>query len=539
MATSNTTPIVIPQPFAAQATSENINVIPNGATGTNGASFQEGFPEITRMPVIENPLPTQKSGLPPKQQDFNGIFNAVSQHNFFAQNGGLYSFNQDVSDAIGGYAKNQILWYFPTNGLPIPVVSMIDNNTYNFVENPSYIDGQKWNYVVANTSLNNLSATGQAIIDSKQDVATAVNYGNITNCITKIPQDIKLELNNGALTLKSGSKVYVPNGFEEDGVTPKFDVVVIESDITDAADSKRQAMVWCRKLNGKYYIDFPLPLTYCYSGSTAPTSFYGKLALWYDTNTNLIKYTKDGGATWDNQGHSLPLAIVSDTSIDQIFNGFGYIGSTVFALPGVNGLSPNYKNADGTLKNSNVSINSVVTHTQTSGTQTINISIGNTYINPTSATYDSDRNINVFANGSDTTNRCLCGTVSYTNGKITSFQPKTTFHAVDRNDSSWLSGLGMPSSRYIDLTLGASGSTYTAPANGTVLAIKRASDVGQNLGLKRVSSNIFFDFAWSSVAKSNLFVNMDVVKGEVFGVSYTASGTEVQTLRFYYAEGEN
>ena len=38
----------------------------------------------------------------------------------------------------------------------------------------------------------------------------------ITNCITEIPQDIKLELNNGILTLKAGSKVYVPNGFETD-----------------------------------------------------------------------------------------------------------------------------------------------------------------------------------------------------------------------------------------------------------------------------------------------------------------------------------
>ena len=167
MATSNKTPVVIPQPIAAQATSQNINVIPNGATGTNRASFQEGFPAITRMPVIENPLPTQVSGLPPKQQDFNGLFNVVSQHNFFAQNGGLYSFNQAVSDAIGGYAKNQILWYFPATGLPYPVVSMIDNNTYNFVETPSYIDGEKWNSIVANASLDNLNATGQAKFDAK------------------------------------------------------------------------------------------------------------------------------------------------------------------------------------------------------------------------------------------------------------------------------------------------------------------------------------------------------------------------------------
>ncbi len=148
MATSNTTPVVIPQPIAAQATSENINSIPNGATGTNRASFQEGFPAITRMPVIENPLPTQVSGLPPKQQDFNGLFNAVSQHNFFAQNGGLYSFNQAVSDAIGGYPQGALLWAI-VNGKPSAVYSLVENNTFNFLTNPEYLDGVHWAFIDA------------------------------------------------------------------------------------------------------------------------------------------------------------------------------------------------------------------------------------------------------------------------------------------------------------------------------------------------------------------------------------------------------
>ena len=172
MATSNTIPVVIPQPIAAQATSENINVIPNGATGTNRASFQEGFPAITRMPVIKNPLPTQVSGMPPKQQDFNGLFNVVSQHNFFAQNGGTYSFNQAVSDAIGGYPKNAVLWYFPENETPCLVRSLIDDNTNNFVNEPTLIDGIHWEMLVnpssyANIALTNLSAAGQAKFDEK------------------------------------------------------------------------------------------------------------------------------------------------------------------------------------------------------------------------------------------------------------------------------------------------------------------------------------------------------------------------------------
>lgn len=174
MATSNTTPIVIPQPIAAQATSENINVIPNGATGTNRASFQEGFPEITRMPVIENPLPTQKSGLPPTQQDFNGLFNAVSQHNFFAQNGGLYSFNQAVSDAIGGYPQGALLWAI-VGGKPTAVYSLVENNTFNFLTNPAYIDDVHWTQI---------NKDYQHISNMEQSVSTSTTKYPSSNAVT-------------------------------------------------------------------------------------------------------------------------------------------------------------------------------------------------------------------------------------------------------------------------------------------------------------------------------------------------------------------
>ena len=67
-------------------------------------------------------------------------------------------------------------------------------------------DGSKWvNETVnnANTDLSNLTNKG----------ANIANWSsNVSNCIVEIPQDIKLELSSGTLTLKSGSKVYVPNG---------------------------------------------------------------------------------------------------------------------------------------------------------------------------------------------------------------------------------------------------------------------------------------------------------------------------------------
>jgi hypothetical protein len=91
----------------------------------------------------------------------------------------------------------------------------------------------------ANNSLNNLTSAGEAHFanpDLSNLSATGekhfLNKTQVTNCITEIPQDIKLELANGVLTLKAGSKVYVPNGFEQDGTTPKFDVVTIENDLS-------------------------------------------------------------------------------------------------------------------------------------------------------------------------------------------------------------------------------------------------------------------------------------------------------------------
>ena len=85
-----------------------------------------------------------------------------------------------------------------------------------------------------------------------------------------------------------------------------------------------------------------------YSGTTEPTAPYA----WYDITNNVI-VRNTGSSTFN---YSLPLAKVicnssnQISSIDQIFNGFGYIGSHGFALPGIKGLIPDGRNSDGTLK---------------------------------------------------------------------------------------------------------------------------------------------------------------------------------------------
>ena len=118
------------------------NDIPQEATGTYLASVESGFPDITLKPIAEG-------GIPPAGGDLNGMLNLLSQFYFFNQNGGTYSFDEDVSDAIGGYPKGAVLWYNGTGGKHIQVVSNIDNNTNDFTQDASYIGGSSspWSYV--------------------------------------------------------------------------------------------------------------------------------------------------------------------------------------------------------------------------------------------------------------------------------------------------------------------------------------------------------------------------------------------------------
>lgn len=285
-----------------------------------------------------------------------------------------------------------------------------------------------------------------------------------SNCLTYIPEDIKLELNNGTLTLKAGSKVYVPNGFtgestettitetyecftssfsgvvyyyylkkpykvgdfaymEGDGKqtssvddlvvseyyyiqsintdgsltmnisgadfattitrypagdltttitevipsgTPIFDEVVISKDYTfsTAWNDKRMLFIRHNSDTDKYIDGYPVGQ--CHSGSTAPTG--SQWMFWYDTSSNILKRTSDSGTTWDNY-YSFPICIYNSdnggiTSIDQVFNGFGYIGSTVYALPGVKALIPDGLNQNGTYKSIEVTTSKVQIQTQ-------------------------------------------------------------------------------------------------------------------------------------------------------------------------------
>lgn len=272
-----------------------------------------------------------------------------------------------------------------------------------------------------------LSDTELYITDSDDE---ALTNNKISNCITEIPQDIKLELNNGTLTLKAGSKVYVPNGFESDGTTKKFDIITIAED---------KSYSWNYTGSGFVMVYINGNLTVSSTGSETVSSLTPAKTykIFYNTTDNKCYFDE---STTSLTQVSFPIARFtatdSITSIDQVFNGFGYIGSTVFALPGVKGLIPNGRNDNGSLKNIAFEISSVKTFENNLTGNFKAVTNGSGIIFLGDLTYHQDTNINTDYGIVRQYVELACMTLS--SGVISNFTPKTVFHALDYNDSSRL-----------------------------------------------------------------------------------------------------
>ena len=210
----------------------------------------------------------------------------------------------------------------------------------------------------------NSTSMGLGVRVSDKNAVTVWNGSiDISQSYIKINNEIWWKGGTGSLTLKAGSKVYVPNGFEEDGTTKKFDEVVIENDLSIAFSNpyNYDPIFVCLKSDGTALDLFKVG-TSCLSGTSPVTySFY------YRTDLNKL-YDYEGDTNNPYAQVSFPLGLFKwegskcITEVYQIFNGFGYIGSTVFALPNVKGLIPDGWNEDGTYKTVEFTVDKVLTY---------------------------------------------------------------------------------------------------------------------------------------------------------------------------------
>ena len=280
-------------------------------------------------------------------------------------------------------------------------------------------------------------------LDTKVNVSDMVvppfvSYNNITNCILEAPHRINIELNNGVLTLKKGSVVIVPNG------AGKFDERTITSDISYPllTHTTCNRIVFLNTQNNTLngFAD-----TACFSGTSQPETTFTTY-IWYDTTNNVVKSVNNG--SWTTR-LSLPICIGNYvngsgfSSIDQVFNGIGYIGSTIWR-ENIKYLISNGKNTDGTLNNIEVTTTNILTYTiastvNTGGNGRILLNADGGFF-ARIGSYDAENNYVLGADGVERLIGCvIADNCTITNGVIKQMKFKYPFRAVDYYDFQQLS----------------------------------------------------------------------------------------------------
>lgn len=366
--------------------------------------------------------------------------------------------------------------------------------------------------------------------------SNALTTTQITNCITEIPQDIKLEMVNGVPTLRAGSKCYIPNGFEEDGVTPRFDEHITQIDLsftgTFGASNKNPhaLVVWDDDRASN-----PEMGTQCSSGPTAPTTY--QYNLWYDTTNNIMKWTTDYGATWTRWNCSLPVGLAHYVgtgydggweAIDQVFNGIGYFGSTVFVTKGVKGLIPNGRNEDGTLNNIEYTTEDLWTFTSANSLPSGRLCVGldvdayspyhEQYQQPNTGGLWLDTLNNYMKRSTDNgvtweiRRNFVVASYVNTNGVISNFKPKQPFRAVDYSDKSEIAKWGFPD--WSKKTDQAVNTTHTAKSQGWIIA--RGITSNNEIGLKINDTYVAYAEAKGSGDTSGFACLVPINKGQTY-----------------------
>lgn len=300
------------------------------------------------------------------------------------------------------------------------------------------LDEKKQDNLVSGTNIKTIN--GESIVGSG-DIQIDGMQNKITNCVIEIPQNITISKGGSQWGyVNKGSKLYIPNGKNEDG-SLIFEEDVLENNLTifNRSESDYDSIMILSKHHGQITVRQESIV----SGETPPAE--GDY-VWYDTVNNVIKRYVDGQPyTSDGYGGdllALPVCVVSrkpgKPQTATPFNGFNYVGSTIFALPGVKGLIPNGRNENGTLNNIKTTLTKIITRTFDASVNydnlvfpiTINQEIG-------SGLYELNDEENFLyetSTGVKYTDRYVAMSGSVSAGKITSFKPKLPFRAVDWND---------------------------------------------------------------------------------------------------------
>lgn len=179
----------------------------------------------------------------------------------------------------------------------------------------------------------------------------------------------------------------------------------------------------------------------------------------------------------------------------------------------------------------------------------------NTYCRLNTMGFDASRSSSIYGNSSTVqpqTIKCFVYIV-IANSSKTEIQVDIDEVATDLNGKAdtdltnatdqakiLMGGMAMPSNKYIDLTLGASGTEYVAPANGWFYIDKLQSGYENVLALaypEMVNGAYIFSSYLRCVGNSySQQLSIPVRKGQPVKCNYDSNGT-CRLFRFYYAVG--
>ena len=148
--------------------------------------------------------------------------------------------------------------------------------------------------------------------------------------------------------------------------------------------------------------------------------------------------------------------------------------------------------------------------------------------------------------------------VTFTNNNGESYRLLTSHELsnfIDTNYLEWnsatekitikkdeVAGLAMPSDKYVSLTLGASGTQYTAPASGWFRLVKKTTAVDQNIQFnmqqlyRGIDNSDAWTYQYSNTAVQILTLTAPIFSGNKFWCYYSAGGDTV-IFEFVYTVG--
>lgn len=186
-------------------------ILDSTPSGSNRASYQSGFPEITMRP-------REAGGIPPEGKDFNQAIYELSAANRWFSSGALALFDPDFSGGVGGYPQGSML--LGNDGQSI-FISSINNNTNN--PNTSTSGWIK----LSDTVKNNLGLGGAAYLDVGTTTGTVASGGDsrIVGAMQKIAalgtsdlNTLNGSSNNGLYQQNSAIIATISRNYPEGGV---------------------------------------------------------------------------------------------------------------------------------------------------------------------------------------------------------------------------------------------------------------------------------------------------------------------------------